>query len=551
MAVSTGSVLAAPDVPTLATASRPSLRRAAVVAVALCAAVGLLSVALGPDNYWDLRYYHLYIPWAYLHDRYLYDVAPAEYQSFFNPLADFLFYGLISSPLNAMPRVIAFIMGAVHGVNVVLVAAISWHVLRPHDQSTRAALCAAAALIGVTGAGFVPLVGTTSNDLVNSIFILGGFLGVLRLAVARGDRALWRGFAWSGLSTGVGIGLKYTVAIYAPGLAVVALLVAVRRRRFVGLPTFGICAALGFLGLAGHHLLTLWRDFGNPIFPMMNDVFQSPYFEPVSGADGMFRAQGIWQLLTFPFDWARTGSYVVSELPLRDWRAAIACLALVVALGTRAAAVLTGGPTRDADRETCGLGLLLVFVGVSYVVWALVFGNCRYGVTLEMLTGVIIVGAVIQVARRPALRIVAAGALLAVAAATTVYPDWGRGRFGERYVDVRVPPMPARSLVLIATGDPVAFFIPFAEPTAQYIGIENDFLDLSQDNLLVAKARELMRTPGRAKFIVNVGTFDRARLDRILAQFGLTLGAAPCRPIRSNLENPAMSICPAVLRPRV
>jgi hypothetical protein len=43
------------------------------IALALiCVGAGLLSVMLGPDNYWDLRYYHLYAPWAYLHDRYLY-----------------------------------------------------------------------------------------------------------------------------------------------------------------------------------------------------------------------------------------------------------------------------------------------------------------------------------------------------------------------------------------------------------------------------------------------------------------------------------------------
>jgi hypothetical protein len=82
-------------------------------ALLVCAGVGLLSVALGPDNYWDLRYYHLYAPWAYLHDRYLYDLGPAQEQGFLNPVADLLLYGLISSPLNETPRVISFIMGAV------------------------------------------------------------------------------------------------------------------------------------------------------------------------------------------------------------------------------------------------------------------------------------------------------------------------------------------------------------------------------------------------------------------------------------------------------
>ena len=43
----------------------------------ICGA-GILSVALGPDDNWDLLYYHLYAPFAYLHGRYLYDIGPAQ-----------------------------------------------------------------------------------------------------------------------------------------------------------------------------------------------------------------------------------------------------------------------------------------------------------------------------------------------------------------------------------------------------------------------------------------------------------------------------------------
>jgi hypothetical protein len=48
----------------------------ALGALLICASAGLLSVVLGPDNYWG--FYHLYAPWAYLHERYLYDVGRIE-----------------------------------------------------------------------------------------------------------------------------------------------------------------------------------------------------------------------------------------------------------------------------------------------------------------------------------------------------------------------------------------------------------------------------------------------------------------------------------------
>src|SRR6266849_4263859 len=162
--------------------------------VAVCAGTGLLSVLLGPDNYWDLRYYHLYSPWAYLHGRYLYDVGPAQEQGFLNPTADLLLYGLISSSLNETPRLIAFIMGAMHGINAAVLFAISCHVIRPIQTLERWTLRAAAWLMGVSGAGFVSLVGTTTNDLTSSLFVLGSLLGVLKVAEPENEHRTRLGF---------------------------------------------------------------------------------------------------------------------------------------------------------------------------------------------------------------------------------------------------------------------------------------------------------------------------------------------------------------------
>src|SRR6266851_4307638 len=94
------STVAAPPAP----GARLAVWRFRLLLALICAGAGLLSVMLGPDNYWDLRYYHLYAPWAYLHDRFLYDIGPAQEQGFLNPTADFLLYGLISSALNDFPR---------------------------------------------------------------------------------------------------------------------------------------------------------------------------------------------------------------------------------------------------------------------------------------------------------------------------------------------------------------------------------------------------------------------------------------------------------------
>jgi hypothetical protein len=135
--------------------------------------------------------------------------------------------------------------------------------------------------------------------------------------------------------------------------------------------------------------------------------------------------------------------------------------------------------------------------------------------------------------------------VLGLAAATTVYLDWGRRPYTDKYVEVSVPVLPPDGIVLIATWDPAAYFIPYAEPRVQYLGIENNYLELSQTNKLATEVKRLMRTPGRPKFVVSVGELDAGKLNKLLANFDLKLSGAPCQPIHSNLEDQALSLCAA------
>jgi hypothetical protein len=448
-----------------------------------------------------------------------------------------------------MPRVVAFIMGALHGINAALLFAIVCHVFRPLRSPPRLVLASAAWLMGVSGPGFVSLLGTTTNDLTSALFVLASLLGVLRVADRADERAAKDRarllFALAGLWAGIGIGLKYTSAIYVPGLAVVALMAAVRHRTFAGLIAYGAGALLGLLASAGHHMLVLWRDFGNPTFPYLNQIFHSPYWENDAVRDARFLPQDLLHLFFYPFYWTWTDTYIVSEPALRDWRAATAEVAMAVGVIALGARCVRRGCRRDGFlAQTPGLDLVFAFVIVSYFAWVLGFAYYRYAVPLEMLTGVVTMGALVWVFEDRRSQMIAAVVLLAIAAGSTVYLDWGRGRYGERYVDVRVPPLPPDAAVLIATWDPVAFFIPYAEPRAQYLGIENNYLEISQDNKLARKVKDIMRTPGRPKFVLSVDAFNSDKLNALLARFGLHLGAGPCRPIETNLDGHALSLCP-------
>jgi hypothetical protein len=315
---------------------------------------------------------------------------------------------------------------------------------------------------------------------------------------------------------------------------------------------FGSGTALGFTAVAGHHMLTLWQLFGNPVFPLLNDIFHSPYYEAKSLSDHRFLPRDFLQIIAYPFYWAKTNDYVVSELPFRDWRGAIAYIAIVIGSAALIARSVRG-VRKDAVAETKGLGLIFLFVVTSFAIWELSFGIYRYAVSLEMLTGIVTMGTLIRLLPEGRPRIAIAIFALIGTLSTTIYLDWGRGEhpsagirpapYEAKYIDIQVPPLPANSVVLIATGDPVSYFIPFSEPSAQFVGIENNFLTLSQNNKFVAEMNRLMRSPGRPKFILSVGDRDTDKLNRILQYFGLRLTGVPCQAIRSNLEEESLSLC--------
>jgi hypothetical protein len=293
-------------------------------------------------------------------------------------------------------------------------------------------------------------------------------------------------------------------------------------------------------------MLILWIEFRNPVFPLFNQIFQSPYYEPEAILDTQFLPRDFWQAVAYPFYWAKTNRYLVSEFSFRDARGAIAYVAIAVALLTLAVSRLSNRHRGDVFAETQDLGIVFIFVTVSFFVWEFTFGNYRYGVPLEMLSGVVTMGALIWLVRDHRLRSLVALVLMGIVATTTIHLDWGRRPFGDRYIDVRVPPLPKNSVVLVDTWDPAAYFIPFAEPAVQYLGIENNFLRLYQDNKFVSEIKRLMRTPGRPKFVLSVGEFNSAELNRKLKPFGLKLSSSPCQPIGSNLEVHALSLCSAV-----
>src|ERR1700680_117782 len=112
--------------------SRPLLQAVALVCAVLGA--GVLSVfVLRQDANWDLRNYHFYNAWAFAHDRLGWDLAPAQLQTFLNPLLDLPFYWMVAA--DWPPRLISFVMALPAGIGAFFLAKIL-RLLFPVAQDT-------------------------------------------------------------------------------------------------------------------------------------------------------------------------------------------------------------------------------------------------------------------------------------------------------------------------------------------------------------------------------------------------------------------------------
>src|SRR3954468_8562647 len=152
---------------------RAARRIALLVCILVPLAFGGLALLLGQDANWDLRNYHWYNPYALLTDRWELDLGLGSY---YNPVVDVPTY--LAARLRSA-KALSFVLGLVQGLNFVLLLALARVILKPMAEPARTVAAAVTALGGVRGAGAIALVGTTFNDSVLSLFVLGSLLLVV------------------------------------------------------------------------------------------------------------------------------------------------------------------------------------------------------------------------------------------------------------------------------------------------------------------------------------------------------------------------------------
>jgi hypothetical protein len=431
----------------------PSSREWAVVAAVSVVACGAGAVALGQDVGFDVLNYHFYIGYAFLTGRLNQDIAPAGPASYFNPLVDVVHY---LGMHYLRPIVLTALLGALQGLNIVLL----WRIARATLRTHALWLAPLAALLGGVGQNGASLLGTMYGDNTVSIPALAGLLAIVG-AERPGRRRLFLG----GAAGGAAVGLKLTMAAPHVGLTLLAGTVAWRERRFSLLAAFALGSLAGWGVTDGWWALEMWNRFGNPLFPFFNDLFQSPFFRSEFLRDTHWRASGPLDWLLVPVH-AALGQYEgLQQVRFRDPRLLLASLTLGAWL------VWYLSASRSLRSEEAPFRVLAMYWLGAYSAWFTVFHYYRYATLLELLAPVVALGFLEDLWPRRSLQ--SALALAAVLLLTTSVSRWPREREWSRFwFNPRLPALAERPGELILLPCPKSsFVVPFFPQDAGFIGL--------------------------------------------------------------------------------
>ncbi len=502
-------------------------RAGMAAAVLMPVLLGLMSVAIGQDANWDLRNYHVYNVYALLNDRIGFDLAPARFQTYFNPTLDLLYYGLnrwLSAP------VVGFVMGALHGLNFVLVFAIARQLTGAAADLRLPLLLAAAAVLGP---GFRGELGNTMGDNTTAPLLLGALYLILsrwQVLLDHGARAAVAVLC-AGLLMGLGTGLKLTNVPYAVALCLALFAVPLPFRRRFGLAfLFGVGVLAGVALTGGWWFLKMWHTFGNPLFPQFNNIFHSPWAAETGVIDTSFLPRTLAEYLRWPFIFAGD-FHRVTEVAhnLGMWPVTYVLLAVLGAMALlrrlRGAALPTVSPRGR---------FFLLFFGLAYLVWMRLFSIYRYLIPLELLVPLAIWLLWRGIAASaPAARRLAGATLVVLLLCAMPTPKWGNAQWGAQAYSAEVPAfeLPAQSVVFFAQPEPpMGWLVTMFPPQVKFIGVDTGFPESPAWRQRVRQAVAERNGP----HYVMLGAVKNEKLDTLrnklaAAQWlGLTADAAGC-----------------------
>lgn len=490
---------------------------------------GMLSVRLGQDINFDLLNYHLYIAYAYLNNRINFDLAPSGFQTYLNPFVDIAYYFAVT---HWKPKVAAFVLGTLQGLNFVVLYGVCVSALRTDSSFVkRSWLPLFLAACGVLSVGFLSEVGRTFHDSLLALFPLLSLWAILysmpRLA---NNGKFFSVIALAGLSAGVGSGFKLINGMFALSLFFSLMTIPARRgNRLKYMIVFGAAVVIGFLVSDGYWLYRMWYEFGNPVFPAFNQIFHGKLATFENGIDAVFLPKTILEKICYPIIFT-LNPLRVGELKYQQVSWLVAYVLLV--------AYLLSLPFANVQRANFRQRLpiegrfLLVYMVLAYILWQKLFGVYRYLVPIEILLPLAIFFLVTRLL--PESRWAPKLTLFLIGIITMVnlpgIPEWGRRQWDEKifHMDARQVVKRNPSVVLLG-GQPLGWIAPALNMKLPFVQVVPNF---SVSKNYWKRASEILyEHGGRFVLILRSESQFLDAANEGLANLGLRVNAASCEPL--------------------
>jgi hypothetical protein len=505
----------------------------------------VLSLRLGQDVNWDLQNYHVYGGYAFLNKRFFYDFAPAQLQTFLNPLMHVLSFLL---RIYLSPKLAAILLGAIQGLNIFLVFQISQVLFRRLELRWRLLLSAANAAAGFYASVNYGELGTTYGDSIVSIPLLAGILILVRYMTsekAERLRPILR-LCLGGALVGISFALKLTIVVHVAAIAFalpLAMLVKPTRFRIVPLLSFYGGITAGFLVGYGMWGARLYMAYKNPFFPFFNNIFRSPYYAFRNAMDVSYVPHAWSNILFSPFLFARE-TMLAGERMHRDIRWALCYISILLLVGF--ALYRFGRKTgkicaiEASERETRCLLLLSVFIVISYVCWQYLFFIYRYLSVLEWIAPTFLALTLAWFIRSP--RLILAGSLLINAgicySVVSIVGD--RIPYDLDFLKVEIPPIPNlhNHLILMAGPYPTSYIIPQFPPHTRFVRISSNWMMLGENAKLDRHIHDFIAQYDVSRILLYCADEEEiTNADITLFPLGLSKSDHACQELGSPLRH--------------
>src|SRR5271167_4287769 len=533
------------------------------------AACTVLAVALnfffGKEMAWDLLHYHFYAGFSALNDRFEQDYFAAGPNSYLNPYVYAPFYFLVKLGLPGLA--VGTVLAMIHSVVLWLTYELACRVSPSGDRQERFFFGLCVTVLAFMNPILLQQIGSSFSDVTTTALVLGGWL-LLVQAVLRPRMKL---VIFAAILLGFATALKPSNGLYAlAAFFLVAFLPLPFAGRIANLFYFGAALGTSFVLAAAPWSYQLARRFGNPVFPMLNNIFKSPEFLTTSAKPSRFVPDSVTDALLRPFAMTGTDNMIHEELAGPDVRYAMLLIVFLISViawmwrSSRHTAIPAASlASQSATRALTALGLGFSF---AWIVWLNISGNSRYFLPMACVAAVLAVALLFRllanhtVGRNGLLLAL----LLAQATQLALGTDyrWNRAPWDGRWFNVDVPAKLANqpNLYLSIGMQSNSFIVPFL---ARESGVVNaaggyalgpDGANASHVRAMIARSTPQLRVLVSGDRIYEDSALRAPRqsdVDDALRTFGLRVDMSDCetiivrglrpeawRPLGSNLPGP-------------